>query len=125
METEQIKIVSAYENIESGLAVVREKLKKVPDASTDEGYEEIVKTMKVKRDLKKELLAAHKGTKAEALAFCRLVDGEKNRILTSLEESFAPHKEAKDVEDERKARIEQEEADAAAELVKAIQKRKY
>lgn len=123
METEELKIVSAYGDIENGLKIVREQLKEVPDAATKEGYKAIVEVMKVKRKLKKELVAAHKTTKAEALAFCRVVDGEKNRIMASLDDSFEGHLNAKQTQDDIQAKIDAEEAEAAAQRVRDIQNR--
>lgn len=125
METQQDKPekVIEYNPVEAGLLRLKEELKEIPDATTADGYKKIKSTLKSGRDLKSLLVATHKTTKADALAFCKKVDGEKNRILSALEETIAPHKAAKDAEDERKLRIEQEEADKAAARLLFIQKR--
>lgn len=115
--------VAKFKPVEAGLEKLREVLKEVPDATTEKGYKDIKLNLKGKVALKKELVAVHKIEKADALAFCRLVDGEKNRILKEMDDAFAPHQKAKDGEDERKADIERQEAEAAAKRVADIQKR--
>lgn len=95
--------VIEYGITDAALADLKTRLSGI-DASED--YDLAKTSLKECQQLRKKLTDAHRDKKAEALAFGRRLDTEKNRIMGKIKEVENPIKETKDAVDQAAERKE-------------------
>lgn len=122
-ESSEGSALAPYSRLNAGLEVLQRDYAIVPDFKTKEGYAIGKANLKEYRDYKKRVNDTHKIAKEDIIKTGKLLDGEKNRILTVLEDVFEPHKEARKVEDERQETIKREKAEAKAKREREIKDR--
>jgi len=95
VENVQSGKLTAYDEVKAGLLKLRDHLKIVPDASTDEGYEEIKNTLAKSRDFKKELKEAKAAKKKPLDAYIKMLKEGSEEIEEEINDMFAPWQKAR------------------------------
>jgi len=112
-----------YSVTDAKLAELREKYKHVPNAETEVGYSLIKAALSELVPLRTGVDKKRKELKADSLEWGRKVDAEAKRITEALEAIERPLREAKDWVDAEAERRKQEQIQAAAKALAAVEAR--
>lgn len=100
-------LVVQYSVSDGAIAEIAERFKDA-EASTTDGYKNVVAGIRCTRDLRVEVEARRKELKTDALVYGRKVDGEARRITDALLEVENPLKLLKEQVDHEKARAKRD-----------------